>query len=176
MKKGAGKRGAGMFSRKGQAEKVFMYAVTLIIVAMILLFGYKAIVKVVSHDEMATTAQFINTLRNRIDTGSSYGRISTEDFTPGERFKAICFVVEEDPDDLNEELLRKYPWAADVAESEDNVFLYDGETINPFKIDPFEIDKTDKYAYGPDALCIPIMNGDFSIRIEGLGDRTRITS
>jgi len=39
-----------------------------------------------------------------------------------------------------------------------------------------EIEEDDEYAYGPDALCIPIRNGRFEVRFEGLGDRTLISS
>lgn len=163
------------FFRKAQAEKVFMYAVTLIIVGMILIFGYKGIMQLVKTQESATDAKFKNDIRNKIDTGSAYGRISTEDFETSVKYRSICFVAEENPANLNTQFLGDYPWGADVAESKDNVFLYDGQSIDPFKVDTFEIDEDSEYAYGPDALCVPIQNGRFSIRIEGLGDRTLIS-
>ena len=165
-------------AKKAQASKVFMYAVALIIVAMTLLFGYKAIAKVTQTSEKATMAKFMNEIRNKIDTGSAYGRISTEEFETGVKYRSICFVAEENPATLNEEFKEAYPFGVDVAESEDNVFLYAGpaEPIVPFKVDPFEIEEGDDYAYGPDALCIPISNGRFSLRLEGLGDRTLISS
>ncbi|MFO8015773.1 MAG: hypothetical protein R6U32_01580 [Candidatus Woesearchaeota archaeon] len=162
--------------RKAQAGKVFMYALTLIVVAMILLFGYKAIAKVTETSEAATMAQFKNNLRNKIDTASSHGRITTEEFETPMKFKAICFVAEDNPDDLNREFVQDYPWGADVADSPDNAFLFDGQNIDPFKVDNFEIDDGDEFAYGPDALCVPINNGQFSLRLEGLGDRTLINS
>lgn len=166
----------GRIGNKAQAEKIFMYTVALIIMAMLLLFGYKAIAKLTKTSESATMAKFKNEIRNKIDTGSTYGRISTEDFETSVNFKAICFVAEEDPQNLNIEFKNDYPLAADVAGSADNVFLYDGKTIDPFKVDKFEIDEESPDAYGPDALCVPINNGRFSIRIEGLGDSTLIGS
>lgn len=165
-------------AKKAQAEKVFMYAVALIIVAMTLLFGYKAISKVTSTSEKATLAKFKNEIRNKIDVGSAYGRISTEDFETPTNYKAICFVAEKNPNNLNKEFLGDYPLGRDVAESEDNAFLYinPSSPIDPFKVDPFEIDEKSEGAYGPDALCVKINNGRFSLRLEGLGDRTLISS
>lgn len=163
--------------KKAQAEKIFMYAVALIIVGMILLFGYKAIAKLTQTSESATMAKFKNEIRNKIDTGSSYGRISTEDFETSVKYKAICFIAEKNPANLNKEFKSDYPLAADVAESEDNAFLYDGTTIDPFKVDLFNVDDNpDTNNYAPDALCVPINNGRFSLRLEGLGDRTLISS
>ncbi|PIN86736.1 hypothetical protein COV19_03300 [Candidatus Woesearchaeota archaeon CG10_big_fil_rev_8_21_14_0_10_44_13] len=166
----------GRIGKKAQAEKIFMYAVALIIVGMILLFGYKAIAKLTKTSESATMAKFKNEIRNKIDIGSAYGRISTEDFETAVKYKSICFIAERDAKNLNKEFMGDYPLAADVAESEDNAFLYDGQTIEPFKVDPFEVDENSADAYGPDAICIPIVNGRFSLRLEGLGDRTLISS
>ena len=87
--------------KKAQAEKVFMYAVALIIVAMILLFGYKAIAKLSTTSDKATMARFMGEIRDSIDVGSAYGRISTEEFEAPSKYKAICFVAEKDVKKLN---------------------------------------------------------------------------
>ncbi|MFO8016086.1 MAG: hypothetical protein R6U32_03205 [Candidatus Woesearchaeota archaeon] len=124
----------------------------------------------------ATITQFKNNLGNKIDTSSSYGRISTEEFETPVEYSHICFVAEDNPDKLDDEFLGEYPQGADVAESQDNVFLYDGESIDSFNVDRFEVNEDDGNAYGTEAICIPINNGQFSLRLEGLGDRTLISS
>ena len=161
-------------SKRGQASSVFIYVITLVIVAMVLVFGYKAIAKVIQTSDKATMAKFQNELRKAIDSGSSYGKISTENFETPVEYKSICFVTENAANDINFE--RAYPLGAEVASSEDNAFLYNGKTVLPFKVDPFEIDEGSEGAFSNNALCANISNGRFSLRLEGLGDRTLIGS
>ncbi|HLC99315.1 MAG TPA: hypothetical protein VJC00_04890 [Candidatus Nanoarchaeia archaeon] len=162
------KRGIG---RKSQIPStVFMYALAAIIIALILIFGYKTIGKMLSTSCATDSAKFKTDIKNIIAEDTSYGK---KDFVrigiPCD-FEDLCFVAAEDPAELEgNEAASIYPRAQDVAESPDNVFLanLDG-SIDSFLVDRFEIEG------GLPIACIRQQSGELKFRVEGKGDRAVI--
>jgi hypothetical protein len=146
---------------------VFVYAMTAVIVSLILLFGYKAIGKLTQTTCATELATFKTDLDRNIVSYTGYGKNILVKMKAPCGYEELCFVsgnLEED-----NLILEKYPQAVDISESSDNVFLADSEgSISSFKVDSFEIDESSDY--GKDAFCVRQKSGDLKFRIEGQGD------
>ena len=152
---------------------VFIYALAAIIIALILIFGYKAIGKLIQTSTATETAKFKADLKNIIIEDTSYGKRDFVSISIPTGYEELCFVM----DNLagNNPILERYPLAQDVAESANNVFLADIDgNIDPFYVEAFEIEQDPDYETTPEALCIKQASGELKFRIEGQGDRALI--
>lgn len=154
--------------KKGQIQgQVFIYILTLIITAAILLYGYNAIKGLNENAEQVEFIQFKEDLEKDFKTISSdYGSVKTKTYSVPSKVKEICFyrigngpVHPSLPEDIN-------PWIADsIADTDNNVFLVMGNVIEPMELSRIEIDDDDI-----SLLCIPISSSRLKLRLEGLGD------
>ena len=155
--------------RKGQIQgQVFIYILTLIITAGILLYGYNAIKGLNENAEQVEFIQFKDDLEKDFKTISSdYGSVKTKTYSVPSKVKEICFyrigngpVHPSLPEDIN-------PWIADSINDEtgNNVFLVMGNAIEPMKLSKIRMDDDDI-----PLLCIPISSSRLKLRLEGLGD------
>ena len=98
--------------RKSQIHaQAFVYILAIIIMAMILAYGYKAVRDIVSKGEFASLVNFKTELKTSISSISyDYGSVKNEEFNVPTGFKEVCFV---DLSKLNTTLaqpgLGKYP-------------------------------------------------------------------
>ncbi len=157
--------------RKGQIQgQVFIYILTLIITAGILLYGYNAIKGLNENAEQVEFIQFKDDLEKDFKTISSdYGSVKTKTYSVPSKVKEICFyqicnAPECPPLSLPEDI---NPWIADSINDEtgNNVFLVMGNAIEPMKLSKIRMDDDDI-----PLLCIPISSSRLKLRLEGLGD------
>jgi len=155
--------------KKGQIQgQVFIYILTLIITAGILLFGYNAINNFRDDTERVELVTFKNALKQDFERMSSnYGSSETETYNVPSKVKKVCFYQEGEvydfhamPDDLN-------PLIADSIKdgTGNNVFLVIGNAIEPMKLTRIEINKPDY-----NLVCIKVSSNRLKLRLEGLGD------
>jgi len=162
---------------------IFIFIVTALTFALIMIFGYKAIGDFLVKGEQVEFYQF------KTDLESSVKKIYTEadsvnevDFRLPLKYEKICFV----------DLETNYPsdnsctfdvYGCDVWQeafnsgkkyegADENVFL---EPAGPVQIKVYKliIDDNDRVEDG--VLCVDIVKGKFKLRLEGKGDRTRIS-
>lgn len=182
------KRGMGV----GQ---VFIYIVAALTFALIMIFGYKAISSFISSGEQVEFVQFKNDLESSIKKiYTEYGAVRKVTFTLPGRYSSICFV---DMDYNNIEQERQQLCAAngiacDVWEEaanapqhgkkgydvvDENVFLTPIAPV-PIKVHTISLAREDNEGNVKPLgfLCLPIVNGMFSLTVEGKGDHTEISS
>lgn len=159
--------------RKGQMQQVFIYLMTMIIVGLIILIGYKAIGGLINKGCDVEVNTFQKTLESYIVKHSSYGSMHKETLNVPCSYRQICFV---DTDDI---INSNYKDNSDnlIIESsvksgiEQNIFLVSDKVTVPFGFMEKIIVGTEDIAY-----CINNTNGKFYMRFEGLGRRTNISS
>ncbi|MCX8146931.1 MAG: hypothetical protein N3D84_00490 [Candidatus Woesearchaeota archaeon] len=162
-------------------SSVFIYALTAVIIALILIFGYKSISKLISTTSQTETAQFITDIKNIILEYTSYGKNNIVKMKLPSTYNHLCFVATENPDNFDDStdigysdyqnILKIYPAARDVAESAENVFIgKKGGEIIPFKVNNFRIENDLKMiCFQADSAAV------IKFRIQGEGDKALIS-
>jgi len=152
--------------KKAQIQgQVFIYILTLIITAGILLYSYNAIKVINENANKVELVNFKDSLKQDFEKMSSdYGSSETETYTVPSKIKKICFyqnIGEEPffpqmPNDLD-------PWIVDsIKDTDNNVFLV-GDSPDSMKLSRIEISEGK-------ILCINISSNRLKLRLTGLGD------
>lgn len=165
-----------MVDTRGVAvEQVFLFIIAAITFALIMIFGYKAIADFIGSGEEVAFIQFKTDLESSIHRiYSEFGSVRLKEFALPAKYEQICFI---DLDaDYDADLCNLDPLACNVWErASDEGRGYDEENVNvfltppapvPIKVFPIEMDNN--------YLCEEIVNGRFSLRLEGKGDLTRL--
>lgn len=190
-----GKKGMGV----GQ---VFIFIVAAITFALIMIFGAKVVFEFLEKGDTVSFTQFSHDLDGSIKKiYSEYGAIRVERFTLPAKYSQVCFVDLDYPSELIERELSELCgmnaracdiWSdAKLAQEEgregggygnvdENVFL-DPEAPIKIKIYKINIVVSEINADGQEIferkgfLCEEIMDGSFSLMLEGKGDRTELS-
>lgn len=166
---------------------VFIFIVAAVTFALIMIFGYKAIIDFVGKGEQVEFYYFktdLETSTKRIYT--EYGSVRVEEFRLPMNYEQICFV---DLEMKYEDSCEAGVYGCDVWQSagesydgaDENVFLDPAGPVQLkiYRLDLWvDLDEDNVYENGEKkgSLCVPIVNGKFSLRLEGRGDRTRIST
>jgi len=155
--------------------QVFIYLITVILVVFLLSYGYKAITTFRDKADQISYIQFKNNLENTIEVLSvDFGSVKVKDFVLPENIKEVCFVknYEGFPTGFSSQ---GYPLIEDSVRDniQKNIFLVQ-ETIEESFI-AGEIELTDEFSNPIDFICIPTVNGEINLRMEGMGDHTIIS-
>jgi len=155
---------------KGQIQQVFIYILTIIIVGLILLIGYRAIGGLMEKGCKVEMTTFKSNLESFITKYSSYGSFHEETMKAPCSFASICFVDTQDIEDGTD-----FPTAPEVIRQsvldniQENIFLFKTEVTEPAGF-MSEIHVDDGM------ICINNSNGNFYIAFHGLGKKTNISS
>ncbi len=164
--------------------QVFIFIISAITFALIMIFGYRSISGFLESGEGVQFVQFKNDLESSINKiYTEYGAVRLEKFSLPSQYEQICFV--DLGADVNPELCVIDPIACNVwnethiprtdsegrtltpyESADENVFL---TPISPVRIKVHQISMAGGY------LCANITNGQFSLSLEGKGDRTFLT-
>jgi hypothetical protein len=182
-----------MRNKKGLSiGTVFIFMIAAITFGVIMIFGYKAISDFLEKGEKVEFYQFKTDLERSVKgIYTEYGSVRVQTFYLPSRYERICFVdLDTEPNLILEQ---DNPIAYDVWDTafneasmgtsvydkaDQNVFLeplppIDSPTIKVYKIEPFEIKDGEEINSG--YLCFDIVRGKFKLRMEGMGDRTKIS-
>ncbi|MEK6874799.1 MAG: hypothetical protein AABX52_03570 [Nanoarchaeota archaeon] len=165
--------------KQGQViGQALLFVLGAIIFSMILIYGYNAISKLQAVKSEVCLIDMENTLKNQVErVRASFGSVRKLDLSVCPGYTSICFI---DTQDLlsqttgNQKALEPlYNISARMADAvasgaDQNVFLKPlSET--PINIGTIDIDP-------PEFLCFEkIESSTISLRLEGLGDRTKIS-
>jgi hypothetical protein len=164
--------------RKGQiVGQVFIYILSIVIIASILAYGYTAISEFIARSDKVSDAKLQNDIIRAVERLSSdFGSVQRKDLALGGYLK-ICFVDTHDfspPSDWNPSGL--HPLIKDNIESKtgNNVFLLGDTLEKSFKAGVIGVDYP---SLGPDQnfMCLNVKNNQASIRLEGKGDYVLIS-
>ena len=150
-------------NRAQMEQQTFIYILSLIGVAFILIFGYKAINDISKKDDQVVLIQFQNKLKNDVESLSSdYGSVKVREYNLPSGFDEICFV---DLENVNPELIPNRPIMEDSIQSgvKKNIFSLRENDIETFYIEGFKL--SDPYW-----SCIQPKSGNIELRIEGIGN------
>lgn len=186
-----------MINKKGiGVGQVFLFIIAAITFALILIFGYKTINGFLVSGEKVQFVQFKSDLQTSIKSiYTEFGAVRLEQFHLPPTFDQICFVdVDGDPTTaLNQELQQLDPIAYNVWQEADgrakaaraagldvtnyeyadqNVFF---QPLSPVQIKVHKMSIQHTSDSQKDYLCPPVVNGVFSLRLEGKGDKTELS-
>jgi len=152
-----------MRAKTAQATRMLIYVMTIVIVGLVLVFGYRAIAAITNTGEKASLLTFKNDFTNAVAQGSSYGRIGVQDFVVGGGYKQLCLASLDAP-----ELAFSHQLVRDAIRSgtADNAFLTTDSIIEPFTVNRVDVEGGGQ--------CFPVQNGRVRLRFEGKGDRTKV--
>jgi len=141
---------------------LFIYILAILVLALILLFGYRAIDSFRDKGKQATMLTFKTSLANEVERVSlSFGEVSIVDYTLPTEYSEICFV---DSSVINSKDYAKIPSTYPIIQgavesgSENNVFLVSGIS-EPFS-NVGQIKVTNFFK------CARVMDGKFRLRFE----------
>jgi hypothetical protein len=182
--------------KKGLAiAQVFIFILAAFTFSMIMIFGYRAIEKLLVVGEETQMVDFENGLKNaveRIYTESKSLRVE-KFYVPGD-YQEICFIDLDYPAekiDLEKgSLCQRSPSACQAweeaslaqksgksgyASGEENVFLEPSQAgMHPLKV--YRITLIDTAGKESGFLCSPLKKGAFSLMLEGKGDHAELSS
>lgn len=172
-----GKAGSKIRNKKGMGvEMVFVFIVAAITFALIMIFGYKSITDFMGKGEQVEFYQFKSYLETSVKKiYTEYGSVRIESFNLPMKYEKICF-VELDKPYPGEENCDFDAYGCDVWK--DAGGSYEGADENVF-LRPAGLEKIKVYRIdierGEGFLCLPINKGRFKLRLEGMGDRTKVS-
>jgi len=149
---------------KGQViGQIFIYVITVVLVSVILFYGYNAITTFKDKAEKISFIQFKNDMENTIEVMSfDFGSVKVEEFMVPEKVTTVCFVTSfpEAPTLSG----TKYPIIEDSVNSgvDKNVFLMDETIQESFYVGKISVDEG--------WSCFPVLGNKIKLRIEGKGD------
>lgn len=172
-----GKKGMGV----GQ---VFLFIMAALTFSLIMIFGYKAINSFIKSGEQVEFVQFKTNLESSIQKISTeYGSVRMEQFRVPGKYTQVCFVnLDYTPSEIEkEELCKKDQIACSVWDDAKNGG-YEGVDENVFLTPSAEVKlKVGRLSMlnevdGPVGyICFNVINGVFSVVLEGKGDKTELS-
>lgn len=173
-----------MRNKKGMSiGTVFIFMIAVITFAVIMIFGYKAIADFMVSGEKVEFYQFKTDLESSVKKiYTEYGSVRVEPFYLPARYKQICFVDLDATPNLalsGEDLIAYDVWetaamgvdteASGYDKADQNVFLKPLPPADSPVIKVYKIELEGSY------LCLDVVGGKFKLRLEGRGDRTKLS-
>ena len=146
--------------------QVFIYIVTVVVVGVILLFGYNAIMTVKEKSDEVIISKFKSDVANMVEiTASDFGSVKIKYFELPARYTKACFVKNYGGfPGATSTLFNKYPIMKDSVEDEveKNLFLIENSVRESFFVG--DVDVTS------DVYCFNTVNNRIRIKFEGKGN------
>jgi|TARA_Y100000310_G_scaffold276363_1_gene293440 hypothetical protein len=153
---------------RGQIQQVFIYLLTIIVVGLILLIGYKSIGGIMKKGCEVEKATFKVDIESFISKYNSYGSVHTESLKAPCSYAQICFVDKDILDNNNFNSSNPIIESSVRAGIEENIFLVKKEVTDAVGfMEEINVDE--------EIVCINNTGGKFKIRFEGLGKETGIS-
>lgn len=163
-----------MKSKKAQMMgQIFVFILALVVFSGVLLYGYRAISTIGEGVEDAAFISFYQDLKTKVEQVSiDFGSVKKFKATPPQGFNEICFLdlkrLETDQGGSLTSLRATKPLIADAVEggTDQNMFF------SPLAKTPTKLARLD---IETGFLCIEVESRDMVLRLEGLGDRTKLS-
>jgi len=163
------------------ASEIFTYILMMLVVSLILIFGYKGINYLKKGSDDVVKYDLINSIQSTMKETSSYGSVREETFEVPKGVAEVCFIGWNEVPPLDFDA-SKYPvisfeWNAEwgVQIPTKNFFLYK----EPDDSEGFFLGEKDKkrsyFNVAGKWKCIKTINNAVKIKMEGRGDKVEIT-
>lgn len=152
--------------------QVLVYVLTIVIMGVILLFGYRSIMDFKERTDQISMLDFQKKLESSINTITpDFGTLRRKTFLLSTEFKEVCFVTNYGIPAFDTDEFAGYLIIEDSVESQTgkNIFLVtvDGEISESFSLGEIRTPG--------DFRCIPVVDARLSVSIEGKGDHVVIS-
>ena len=153
--------------RKSQLYgQIFIYALTLILISVILIYGYTAIRNFKQKTDDIVAVKFQRDFVSAIESiTNDYGSVSKKEFQLSAEISKVCFVESFEAFDKNKPLSSQNLDSIirnSISDTNKNVFLTEKSLKSSFFAGKISVDK--------DVLCINPRNNNLALRLEGKGD------
>ena len=146
--------------------QIFIYALTLVLISVILVYGYTSIKNFKQKTEDITSLKFQKDLKNAIDgITNDYGSVSRKEFQLSGDVRQVCFVESIQSFDKSNPISSiqlNNLVKNSIKDSDKNVFLLENTLRSSFFAGKISVDE--------DILCIKPSNNRIILRLEGKGD------
>ncbi len=172
-----------MNKKSQNASQMFVYIIAIIIVGVILFFGYNAISDFIGRTDQITLVDFQNKMQSSIKSiTNQYGSFKRKEFVLSGEYLEVCFVRNYETSEVELEFVpanfADHPIILDNIDFTDpispiplkNVFLIKQKGTEPLD----EIGKI-KFAGNSMLKCFDVVDGRLTINIEGKGDHVVIS-
>ena len=167
-----------MNSKNSQINQVFIYILTLIVFALILVYGYNAISKFISKGEEIGILQIKKELENSIQkTSRDFGSVVKKQIQVPGKFSRICFVdidksnfsdLQEICNPSNDDEYNAIVCDSWKSNTQFNTFLIESNgDMESFFIGEVQVDS-------PFYDCINIVQNRVTLRLEGTGGQANL--
>ncbi|MBN2457746.1 hypothetical protein JXB31_01285 [Candidatus Woesearchaeota archaeon] len=165
-----------MAYKKSQAQQIFIYLLTLLIIGLMMFFGLKWVWQIVNIEDEINVAQFRVDLENSFDKiRPNYGSWKYEVFDIPKGINKVCFVEHSkyndmkddaglcDPDNITAyDPVMCYAW-----ENGDENVLFDSTVVDSLQIKNLKVE--DGY------LCLDVDSRKIRFKMRGLGDSVMVS-
>ena len=151
---------------------VFIYIFSAVVIAVILIFGYKSITRTAETMKQSDLESLKSKISSDIKIMSSdYGSSKKVSYNIPENAELCLFDLGKKYEILKNKKINSYPIIKDSLESnaKKNAFLVSSSIFEPFYLEEMEINE-------PYFYCLTTIAGKVSFVIEGKGNRTLIFS
>jgi hypothetical protein len=160
--------------KRAQANQIFTWLIAAIMLALVVLFGFRAIMNMRTKGEQVRYLEFKNDLETNIETTTDYGserRVTLR--VPG-GYQQLCLINTEGG--FPDHTLIDDPIISDSVESQvinnvknENAFLVKDIADQAFYVGEIKIEENNGY------LCIDVESGEVELRIEGFGRYAKVS-
>ena len=168
--------------RKAQIySQIFIYILAVVIVSLIIVFGYKSIKSFKDRAEQVSCIKFRNELKNSVSgLLGDYGSIKIREFHPCSDITEVCFTETNEPipDDEMDRIGDIDPIIEDSLRSKTvkNVFLRNKITKESFGIGNISVNDKTMLDKTPNMLCMKSSSGKIIARLESFGNHVFISN
>ena len=164
-----------MQSKKAQnVGQIFIYILAVVIVGVILAFGFRAIMDFSDKTEEVALAKFQKNFGATVKSiTNQYGTLRTSEFQISNEFQDVCFLnnYDFDPSEQMNIVLEDHPLIYDTLRGDNpttNTFLISNKgRIEDYEIGSIKLDSNFE--------CFNVTKGTVTLRLEGKGDHIIIS-
>ena len=177
-------------SKKAEvASQIFVYIIAMVVVSMVIIFGYKAIKNFASRSDEVALIKFKTDIETTFrQVGSNFNTIKITDFSVPSGYEELC-ILDLDRNPPPDRTRGDFDYNLILSEGADekkNLFLIKGIYLEPFKVGKVKLDSDGNdlsnlakpifKGNGKDEtgdsyiLCFDVKNGKVKLKLKGKGD------
>ena len=168
-----------IFSRKKTSKKaqiqaqIFVYVLSMIVIGLVLLYGYKSIGKMRERAKQVDLIGFKTDVRNAVEKVSNdYGTVRAPEFKVPEGYDEVCFIDLDKGADPSIESLHPLVYEAWQDDSA-NVFL-----IKDLAKEFYLVESNGQHLIqidSPGYICPEVKGSKVKVRLEGVGGKAKLS-
>lgn len=177
------------------ASQIFVYIIALVVVGMVIVFGYKAIKNFASRSDEVALIKFKTEVETTFkQVSSSFNTIKAVDFDVPSGYEEMCIVnldAHQKISDFQDSEFTYNPILFEGVQEKKNLFLVKGIFVEQFYVGKVALDIDPGNSFNnPDAcsgdgkegpqdtgylMCVPVKNSKVKFKLKGKGDKVFVS-